>query len=58
MTPSDRRYTKTHEWVKIEGATALIGITDYAQRALGDITFIEAPKVGATLTPGKEYGLR
>jgi len=57
MTPIDRRYTKTHEWVKIEGTTALVGITDYAQRALGDITFIEAPKVGANLTPGKECGV-
>jgi len=44
--PDNLLYTKDHEWVKIEGDTATIGITDYAQHALGDITFIDVPKVG------------
>jgi len=43
------KFTKTHEWVKIEGDTATIGITDYAQRQLGDIVFIELPKVGGRM---------
>jgi glycine cleavage system H protein len=45
-TPTDRRYSKTHEWIKLEGTTALVGITAHAQEALGDITFIELPKIG------------
>ena len=49
MTPSDRRYTETHEWVKIEKGLAVIGISDYAQEALGDITFVELPEVGTDL---------
>jgi len=46
-TPTDRKYSKTHEWVKIEGTNATVGITGHAQEALGDITFVELPKVGA-----------
>lgn len=46
-------YTKEHEWVKIEGKSATIGITDHAQHALGDITFVELPKVGAQLEQSK-----
>ena len=46
MTPKDLKYSKEHEWVRFEGDEALIGITDYAQEALGDITFVEAPAVG------------
>ena len=46
-TPTDRRYSKTHEWIKqLEGTTALVGITEQAQEALGDITFVELPKIG------------
>ena len=48
-TPTDRRYSKTHEWIKLEGQTALVGITAHAQEALGDITFVELPKVGTTV---------
>jgi glycine cleavage system H protein len=48
-TPTDLKYSKTHEWVKIEGATATVGITDHAQAALGDITFVELPKAGANV---------
>jgi glycine cleavage system H protein len=46
-TPANLKYSKTHEWIKIEGTTATVGITDHAQEALGDITFVELPKVGA-----------
>jgi len=45
-TPNDRKFTKTHEWVKIEGNIAVVGISDHAQHALGDITFVELPAVG------------
>ena len=54
--PQDYRYTKEHEWVKIEGDTGTIGITDYAQNSLGDIVFVELPKMGATLEKGKTFG--
>lgn len=47
--PENLLYSKEHEWVKIEGDTATIGITDYAQNSLGDIVYVELPKVGATL---------
>jgi glycine cleavage system H protein len=57
MIPADRKYTPTHEWVRIEGSTAIVGITDHAQDALGDITFIELPKIGATLKMKKECGV-
>ncbi len=51
--PSDLRYTKEHEWVRVEGKTATVGITDHAQEALGDITFVEPPKTGAAVTQFK-----
>ena len=54
--PADYKYTKEHEWVKIEGDTGTIGITDYAQNSLGDIVFVELPKVGAALEKGKTFG--
>jgi len=54
--PSDYKYTKEHEWVKVVGDTGTIGITDYAQNSLGDIVFVELPKVGATLEKGKTFG--
>ena len=54
--PTDRKYTKEHEWIKAIGASATVGITDYAQESLGDIVFVEAPKVGAELTAGKTFG--
>lgn len=52
----DLLYAATHEWARIEGSEAVIGITDFAQDQLGDITFIELPTVGDTLVPGKEMG--
>jgi glycine cleavage system H protein len=54
--PADRKYTKEHEWLKVAGDQAVIGITDHAQEALGDIVFIELPKVGAELSTGKTFG--
>ncbi|MDD4869804.1 MAG: glycine cleavage system protein GcvH [Kiritimatiellae bacterium] len=57
MSPEDRKYTKTHEWIKIEGNIAVIGITDHAQKALGDITFIELPAIGKVVAQGQECGV-
>jgi len=54
--PTDRKYTKEHEWIQASGNSATVGITDYAQQSLGDIVFVEAPKVGAELTAGKTFG--
>jgi len=54
--PEDYRYTKEHEWIKVDGNQATIGITDYAQNSLGDIVFVELPKVGDELTAGKSFG--
>jgi glycine cleavage system H protein len=50
--PDDLRYTKDHEWVKVEGSRARIGITEYAQDALGDIVFVQIPDVGASVEKG------
>ena len=52
----DLLYARTHEWVRIEGAEAVLGITHFAQEQLGDLTFVELPAVGDTLAPGKEMG--
>lgn len=54
--PGDLKYTKTHEWVRIEGDTATIGITDYAQSELGDIVFVELPAPGRTLQADQSIG--
>jgi glycine cleavage system H protein len=54
--PTDRKYTKEHEWIQVSGSTAAIGITAYAQESLGDIVFVELPKVGAELAAGKTFG--
>jgi glycine cleavage system H protein len=54
--PTDRKYTKEHEWIQVNGSTAAIGITAYAQESLGDIVFVELPKVGAELAAGKTFG--
>ena len=56
MIPSDLKYTKEHEWVKVEKNTAVIGITDYAAGELGDIVFVEMPKVGAKVQQMKAFG--
>ncbi len=54
--PADFKYTKEHEWIKSDGKTATIGITDYAQGSLGDIVFVDLPKPGAEITAGKTFG--
>jgi len=54
--PADYKYTKEHEWLKIDGSTGVIGITDYAQNSLGDIVFVELPKVGTEIAAGKTFG--
>ena len=55
--PGDLRYTKEHEWAKIEGDRARIGITDFAQEQLGDVVFVELPKVGAKVTSMSTFGV-
>jgi glycine cleavage system H protein len=54
--PADFKYTKEHEWIKSDGKTATIGITDYAQGSLGDIVFVDLPKPGSEMTAGKTFG--
>jgi glycine cleavage system H protein len=55
--PADLLYSKEHEWVKLDGDAATIGITDYAQNALGDIVYVELPKVGATIAQFSNVGV-
>lgn len=54
--PTDLRYTKDHEWIRIEGETGRIGVTDYAQRQLGDVVFVDLPESGGTVTKGEQFG--
>jgi len=54
--PDDLRYTADHEWVRLEGDSIRIGITDYAQDALGDVVFVQMPEVGATMAAGDPVG--
>ena len=56
MYPANYRYTKEHEWIKIEDSIATVGITDYAQQELGDVVFVELPKVGARIKHGQSFG--
>ncbi|MFO0773409.1 MAG: glycine cleavage system protein GcvH [Nitrospiraceae bacterium] len=56
MNPSDLRYHEEHEWVRVNGTQATLGISQFAQDALGDIVFVDLPKVGATLTAGQSIG--
>ena len=56
MYPENFRYTKEHEWVSVEGDTATVGITDHAQAELGDIVYVDLPRVGATMAQGKTLG--
>lgn len=56
MYPADFRYTKEHEWIKVDGDSGTVGITDYAQHELGDVVFVELPKVGAILKAGQSLG--
>ena len=54
--PADYKYTKEHEWLKVDGSVGTIGITDYAQNQLGDIVFVELPKAGTEIAAGKTFG--
>ena len=54
--PTNLKYTKEHEWINSDGASAAVGITHYAQETLGDIVFVELPKVGAEVTAGRPFG--
>lgn len=56
MYPENFRYTKEHEWVNVEGGTGTIGITDHAQKELGDIVYVDLPKVGTVIEKGKTIG--
>jgi glycine cleavage system H protein len=56
MIPSDLRYHKEHEWVRLNGQQATVGISHFAQDALGDIVFLDLPKVGAVVTSGQQIG--
>lgn len=55
--PADLKYTKEHEWVRIEGKTAIVGVTDYAQSELSDITFFELPEIGREVKQMEEIGV-
>lgn len=56
MYPEEFRYTREHEWIKLEGDLGVVGITHHAQHSLGDIVYVELPKVGAQVTQGKPFG--
>lgn len=56
MYPSDRRYTKDHEWIIVTGTLGRVGITDYAQKQLGDVVFVEPPDVGRAVSKGQSAG--
>jgi len=56
MYPADRRYTKDHEWIIVSGNRGKVGITDYAQKQLGDVVFVEAPDAGRSVTQGEAAG--
>ena len=57
MFPDDRRYSREHEWVRVEGSTAVIGITSFAAEELGDIVYVELPAIGARLTQFAAFGV-
>jgi len=54
--PTDLKYTKEHEWIRVDGSTGAVGITDFAQQQLGDVVYVELPEVGATITAGQVFG--
>ena len=55
--PKDLKYTREHEWVRVEGDTAVVGITDYAQDSLGDVVYVELPQEGAAVTKDEPFGV-
>lgn len=56
MYPADLKYTKDHEWIRVSGNEAHVGITDYAQKQLGDVVFVELPEVGRRVKQGEAFG--
>ena len=56
MYPSELKYTKDHEWIQVSGAEGRVGITDYAQKQLGDVVYVELPEVGASFARGQAFG--
>lgn len=56
-TPADLKYTKEHEWIKVEGNVGVVGITEFAQDQLGDVVFVELPAVGRVLKQGEQFGV-
>jgi glycine cleavage system H protein len=54
--PTDLKYTKEHEWIRVDGSTGAIGITDFAQQQLGDVVYVELPEVGSSMTAGQVFG--
>ena len=55
--PGDLKYTKEHEWARVQGKLVVVGVTHHAQEALGDVVYVELPKVGSTVTEGKQFGV-
>jgi len=55
--PAELKYTKDHEWARQQGSTIVVGVTAHAQEALGDVVYVELPKVGSTVTDGKQFGV-
>jgi glycine cleavage system H protein len=55
--PADLKYTKDHEWARQQGSVVVVGVTAHAQEALGDVVYVELPKVGSTITEGKQFGV-
>lgn len=55
--PSELKYTKEHEWARVQGKVVVVGVTSHAQESLGDVVYVELPKVGATVTEGKQFGV-
>jgi glycine cleavage system H protein len=54
--PTDLKYTKDHEWIRVSGDTATVGVTDFAQKQLGDVVYLDLPDVGRTVTAGESFG--
>jgi glycine cleavage system H protein len=56
MYPADLKYTKDHEWIRLEGETGVVGVTDFAQKQLGDVVYLDLPEVGTRVTAGEPFG--
>lgn len=57
MSPDDLKYTKDHEWIRVEDDVAVVGVTDYAQKQMGDVTYVELPEIGKRIERGGELGV-